>query len=114
MNQRRIARWSSIHLYLKHDFACCNNFYIHKHIEGVWELGAEKCVDLRERERGGRERGTGQCVTLHNERHPHTSFSFPHSNSASWYYQSFIYPRTDALVSCFKKTILRFTLKQLF
>jgi len=28
-------------------------------------------------------------------------------------YQSFIYSPTDALVSCHKKTILKFTLKQL-
>jgi len=28
-------------------------------------------------------------------------------------YQSFIYSPTDALVSCLKKTILKFTLKQL-
>ena len=27
----------------------------------------------------------------------------PHSYSASWYYQSFIYSPTDALVSCLKK-----------
>jgi len=28
-------------------------------------------------------------------------------------YQSFIYSPTDALVSCLKKTLLKFTLKQL-
>jgi len=29
----------------------------------------------------------------------------PHSYHASWYYQSFIYSPTDALVSCLKKNI---------
>jgi len=29
-------------------------------------------------------------------------------------YQSFIYSPTDALVSCLKKTLLKFTLKQLW
>ena len=37
---------------------------------------------------------------------------FSHSYRASWYYQSFIYSPPDALVSCIKKTILKFTLKQ--
>jgi hypothetical protein len=37
--------------------------------------------------------------------------TFSHSYRGSWYYQSFIYSSTDALVSCLEKTILKFTLK---
>ena len=40
-------------------------------------------------------------------------FFSPIHSRASWYYQSFIYSPTDAPVSCLKKTLLKFTLKQL-
>jgi len=39
------------------------------------------------------------------------AFFFSHSYRTSCHYQSFIYSPTDALVSCLKKTILKFTLK---